>query len=121
MAAALERIVAAEQAIALADEIVVSVRFTNAAEHVVDSIRLTSPVPAGTRYVPQSASGPGTEVLFSIDGGRTFGRPGELMLPGVDGSTGVADPALYTHVRWILRAPLDAGASGLARFRAVPR
>lgn len=116
----LERIAAADQAIA-ADELVVSVKVTNATEHVVDSIRITSPVPAGANYVPQSASGPGSEVLFSIDGGRTFGRPHELLLPSVDGGTLAADPALYTHVRWILRGPLDAGAFGLARFRAVPR
>ena len=117
----LERIAAADQAIAGADELVVSVKFTNTTEHVVDSIRITSRVPDGTAYVAESASGPGSEVLFSIDGGRTFGRPAELVLPGVDGAARAADPALYTHVRWILRAPLDAGASGLTRFRAVPR
>ena len=117
----LERIAAADQAIAGADELLVSVAFTNATEHVIDSIRVTSPVPERTAYVPQSASGPGSEVLFSIDGGRTFGRPGELATAGADGGTRAADAAEYTHVRWIMRAPLDAGASGVARFRAVPR
>ena len=39
----------------------------------VDSIRITSPVPADVQYVPHSASGPGSEVLFSVDDGRSFG------------------------------------------------
>jgi hypothetical protein len=105
----------------LADELIVSVRFTNVSDHVVDSIRITSPVPADVQYVPRSASGPGSEVLFSVDGGRSFGRPEELMLTAADGTVRGADAADYTHVRWILRAPLDAGAAGVARFRAVPR
>ena len=104
-----------------ADQLVVSVRFANATEHVLDSIRITSPVPADVQYVPQSASGPGSEVLFSVDNGRSFGRPAELAVPAADGGLRSADAADYTHVRWVLRAPLDAGATGIARFRAVPR
>jgi hypothetical protein len=104
-----------------ADQLVVSVRFTNASEHILDSIRITSPVPADVQYVPHSASGPGSEALFSVDNGRSFGRPDELTLPAPAGGVRSADPADYTHVRWVLRAPLDAGATGIARFRAVPR
>ena len=121
MSSTLERIAAGDQAIGGVDELVVSVKFTNATQHVLDSIRITSPVPADAAYVAQTASGPGSEVLFSIDGGKTFGRPDELVLPGADGGTRAAEPGEYTHVRWVMRAPLDAGASGLARFRAVPR
>jgi uncharacterized repeat protein (TIGR01451 family) len=103
------------------DQIIVTVRFTNLGEDVVDSIRITSPVPADVQYVPHSASGPGSEVLFSVDSGRSFGRPDELTLAAPDGGVRDADASDYTHVRWVLRAPLDAGATGIARFRAVPR
>ena len=104
-----------------ADQLIVSVRFTNVSKSLVDTVRITSPIPADVKYVPGSASGPGSAVLFSVDNGRTFGRPVELTLPAPDGGTRVADPADYTHVRWVLSAPLDPGASGIARFRAVPR
>jgi len=104
-----------------ADQLIVSVRFANVSASVVDTVRITSPIPADVKYVPGSASGPGSEVLFSVDDGRTFGRPEELTLPAPNGGTRAADAADYTHVRWILQAPLDAGAAGVARFRAVPR
>lgn len=104
-----------------ADQLVVSVRFTNSSDRLLDSIRITSPIPPDLRYLPDSASGPGADVLFSVDNGRSFGRPEELTLQDSDGNVRGADPADYTHVRWVLRAPLDAGASGVARFRAVPR
>ena len=104
-----------------ADQLIVSVRFTNTSKSVLDTVRITSPIPADVKYVPGSASGPGSEVLFSVDHGRTFGRPAELTLPAPDGGTREADAADYTHVRWVLNAPLDAGATGVARFRAVPR
>ncbi len=104
-----------------ADQLIVSVRFTNVSKSLVDTVRITSPIPADVKYVPGSASGPGSEVLFSVDNGRTFGRPAELTLAAPNGGTRAADPADYTHVRWVLSAPLDPGASGVARFRAVPR
>ena len=104
-----------------ADQLIVSVRFTNVSQSVVDTVRITSPIPGDVKYVPGSASGPGSEALFSVDNGRTFGRPDELTLAMPDGGLRRADAAEYTHVRWILSAPLDAGASGVARFRAVPR
>jgi hypothetical protein len=103
-----------------ADQLIVNVRYTNTSEHVLDSLRITCPIPSDLRYVPQSASGPGSDVLFSVDSGRTFGRPEELTIATPDGVRS-AEAADYTHVRWILRAPLDAGAVGVARFRAVPR
>ena len=103
-----------------AEQLIVNVRFTNSSEQVLDSLRITSPVPPELRYVAQSASGPGTDVLFSVDDGRSFGRPDELTMATPDGVRG-ADAADYTHIRWILRAPLDAGALGVVRFRAVPR
>jgi uncharacterized repeat protein (TIGR01451 family) len=104
-----------------ADQLIVSVKFTNASGQVVDAVRVTSPVPPDVAYVPDSATGPGSEVLYSVDQGRTFGRPSELTVAGADGSVRAATAADYTHVRWILDAPLDVGASGTVRFRAVPR
>ena len=113
--------IAADSAAPHAGEHVVTVRFTNLGSDVVDTIRITSPVPADLQYVPYSASGPGSEVLFSVDDGRTFGRPDELTSVAPDGGVRSAAAAEYTHVRWVLRAPLDSGATGIARFRAAPR
>jgi hypothetical protein len=104
-----------------AEQFIVSVRFTNATAGIIDTIRITSPVPADLKYVQGSASAPGGDVLFSVDQGMSFGRPDELTALQPDGSVRSADPAEYTHVRWTLRAPLDAGAAGIARFSAVPR
>ena len=114
-------IVASDSVASHADQLIVSVRFTNTSEQVVDGLRITSPVPANVQVVPGSASGPGSAVLFSVDNGRTFGRPGELTLAVPDGGARPAHAADYTHVRWIFHAPLAAGATGVARYRAVPR
>jgi hypothetical protein len=102
-------------------ELVLSVVFTNTSEQVIDVVRITSAVPVEFRYVADSASGPGSATLFSVDEGRTFGQPEELTISSADGVARAADAADYTHVRFVLDAPLDAGALGIARFRVVPR
>ncbi|HEY9182533.1 MAG TPA: hypothetical protein VIQ99_04995 [Gammaproteobacteria bacterium] len=104
-----------------ADQLIVSVQFTNQSGHIVDGVRVTSPVPPDVAYVADSATGSGSHVLFSVDQGRTFGQPSELTVVGADGAPRAATPADYTHVRFILDAALDVGASGIVRFRAVPR
>ena len=103
------------------DSLIYTVKFTNASGGDVDNVRITKPIPAGVRYVEGSASGPGCEVLFSVDGGRTFGEPSELFIVAADGARRAAQPDDYTHIRWRLRTALAGGAAGFARFRAVAR
>jgi uncharacterized repeat protein (TIGR01451 family) len=103
------------------ESLVYTVRFKNTSGGDVDDVRITKPIPPGVRYVAGSASAPGCEVLFSVDGGRTFGQPKELSVPAADGTRRAAAPEDYTHIRWRLRTPLAAGATEFARFRAVAR
>ena len=70
-------------------------------------------------YVANSAVGPGAEVSFSVDGGRSYDKPDRLIVRGADGKARAAAPADYTNIRWILRDPLQAGSVAYARFCAV--
>jgi uncharacterized repeat protein (TIGR01451 family) len=103
------------------DEVVYTVSFANVSKQAADNIRITNPIPSEMRYLANTAFGPGSEVLYSVDGGLTYGAPKELTIEADDGSRRAADASDYTHIRWVLKAPLDAGAKGFARFRAVVR
>ncbi len=103
------------------DELVYTVTFSNVTAQPADQVRITNPLPAGVRYVADTATGPGAEVLYSVDGGATFGAPAELTVVAADGGRRNADTADYTHIRWQLSAPLAAGATGFVRFSAVVR
>jgi len=103
------------------DEVVYTVSFKNVSKQAADNIRITNPIPSEMRYLANSAFGPGSEVLYSVDGGQTYGVPKELTVKADDGSRRAADASDYTHIRWVLKAPLDSGAKGFARFRAVVR
>ena len=102
-----------------AEQLIFNVTFSNAGEGIVDSVRITAPIPAEVAYVADSASGPGGDVLFSVDHGRTFARPNELVV--ATDSARAAVPSDYTHIRWVFHAPLDGGATGVVRFAAVRR
>jgi uncharacterized repeat protein (TIGR01451 family) len=104
-----------------ADQLVYTARFTNRGEQMLDSLRITSAIPAELTYLPQSASGPASTILFSVDGGETFRPAAELEVERPDGTRRLADPVDYTHVRWVIDGALDPGATGVVRFGAVPR
>jgi hypothetical protein len=60
-------------------------------------------------------------VLYSVDGGATYGQPNELGIVTAEGLRRAATAADYTHVRWLIKAPLAAGARAFVRFRATVR
>jgi uncharacterized repeat protein (TIGR01451 family) len=103
------------------DEVVYTIAFENKNRLAVDNVRITNPIPPRMRYLENSAFGPGADVLYSVDGGKTYGKPSELIVATEEGVSHLAAATDYTHIRWVLKAPLEAGAKGFARFRAVLR
>ena len=103
------------------EQFVLTLRFTNTTGTTVDGVRITSAIPAGLRYIAGSATGPGGRVLFSVDGGRTFGTEQELSARAAGPEPGSAEQTVYTHVRWVLEAPLEVAATGFVRLRALSR
>lgn len=101
------------------EQVIYTVTFENVGQKPATDVAIVNPVPEHTTYVAGSAGGPGTEVSFSVDGGRTWGAPEQLKLRGADGTERAATPADYTHVRWVLRNPLTPGAVAFARYRVV--
>jgi len=95
-----------------------TVRITNQTTVPLRNVAVVQPVPANTVYIADSASGPGADVSFSIDGGRAF-APADALTIEIDGTKQPAQPAQYTHIRWQLRNALAPGATALARFRAM--
>ncbi len=100
------------------DEIVYTVTFSNISTESAENVRVTNPIPSQMAFIPGTAFGPGTDVSYSVDGGETFGAPEELTIADPEAGTRIATAEDYTHIRWTLKTPLDAGAQGFARYRA---
>ncbi|HOL49199.1 MAG TPA: hypothetical protein PLW07_01335, partial [bacterium] len=80
---------------------------------------IVNPIPNGTTYILNSASGKDTEISFSIDGGKYFQKPPvKYLVKKPDGSTEekIATPEMYTHIMWTIKKPIPAGASGEVSF-----
>ena len=101
------------------DQVIYTVRIRNTGAAVVPAPSVAYAIPAHTRYVADSAVGPGAEVSYSIDGGRSFDRPENLKVAGPAGQLRPADAADYTHIRWQLKNSLKGNSVAFARFRAV--
>ena len=95
-----------------------TITFTNISDESADNVVITNPIAADLVYVDGSGFGPGADMQFSVDGGETFAAADELSV-SKDGVTRAADARDYTHVRWVLKSNLDAGAQATARFAAV--
>ena len=111
-------------------EVFYTVRILNPSAAAVRDVVVVQRIPQNTTYVPNSVGGPGAEITFSADGGRSFAKEGQVTIteqtapsasPGSAALTRPAMPQDYTHIRWRLRNSLAPGAVALARFRAVFR
>jgi uncharacterized repeat protein (TIGR01451 family) len=96
-----------------------TLRISNPTPVFAANVVVSQRVPDNTTYLADSAAGPGTQIEFSVDGGRVYAPAAELVAH--DGVTRPAPTGQYTHIRWRLRNPLAPGATALVRFRAVFR
>ncbi len=100
------------------DEVHYTIRVTNPGRTPVSGVMVTKRLPFGLTYVGGSAVGPSASVQFSVDSGASFAAASALEV-SAGGATRPAVPGDYTHVRWLLKRPLAAGATALLRFRAT--
>ncbi len=97
-----------------------TLNYINSGDEPATNAVLDDPIPQGTIYLPGSAFGAGAEIVFSIDGGKTFKKPSlltyDLTLPNGKIEKRVASPEEYTHIRWVINK-IDAGAKGTVGFQ----
>lgn len=92
---------------------------TNQAKFPAEGVMVVNPIPQQMAYVDGTAGGDDVVITYSVDGGRTFDRPGKLQILGVDGLPRTATGNDYTNIRWQFVKPLPPGAVEQVEFRAV--
>ena len=100
------------------DVVIFTIMYTSVSDKPADNVVITNAIPDQMTYWEKSAVGVGTVITFSVDGGRTYGTPSELMIPDADGTPARARAEDYTHVRWILNSSLAPKEGGVVEYRA---
>lgn len=94
--------------------------YTNKGNEPATSAVIDNPVPKGTAYIANSATGANAEITFSNDEGKTFAPPVkltyEIKLPNGKTEKKLATPGDYTTIRWTVKrvAPGESGTVGFA-------
>ena len=115
-----EQIVKREAAISVVPgtEVIYTITAKNTGAEPAEQIVVTNPVPAETVYVEGSATGTGTVITFSVDGGKSYDAPARLTVTDTDGKPRPAVAEDYTHVRWTFRADLASDQQAPVAYRA---
>jgi uncharacterized repeat protein (TIGR01451 family) len=110
---------AAANRVVSGDRVLYTLEVRNTGPTTAPPPRVDYAIPAHTWYVTESAVGPGTEIMYSVDGGLNFDRPENLRVPGPGGEMRNAVAADYTHIRWQLKNSLKANSVAFVRFRVL--
>jgi uncharacterized repeat protein (TIGR01451 family) len=100
------------------DTVIYTLEVRNTAPTSVSRPVVTYAIPTHMTYTSDSAVGPGTEVTYSVDAGRSFDTPENLKVQQPDGQLRAATAADYTHIRWQLKNTLKGNSVAFVRFRA---
>ena len=100
------------------DSVIYTLEVRNTAPTTVPRPVVTYLIPTHMTYTPDSAVGPGTEITYSVDAGRSFDVPENLRIQEPGGQLRAATAADYTHIRWQLKNALKANSVAFLRFRA---
>lgn len=100
------------------DQVVYTIWYRNTGDQPADNVVINDAIPAEMAYLEGSAFGSGADVVFSADGGQTFGSPDELVAIDETGEARQATASDYTHIRFTLRNSVPPNSRGFVRFRA---
>jgi uncharacterized repeat protein (TIGR01451 family) len=112
------KLVAADRVVP-GDRVIYTLEVRNTGAVTLEAPSVVHPIPEHMRYVADSAVGPGAEVSYSVDGGKSFDRAENLKVAGADGQPRPATAADYTHIRWHLKNSLKSNSVAFVRFRAL--
>ncbi len=100
------------------DELLYTIYFKNTSKKAASNIVINNPVPKNMIYKNGSAFGSGTDITFSVDGGKTFAKSGKLKVKSKSGTLQPATAKDYTDIRWVFKPKLNPGDQGTVQFRA---
>lgn len=100
-------------------EVIYTNIFENLTGKAISDIAINNAIPNDSEYKGGSAFGKDCNILFSVDGGKTFDVAENLKIKGADGKERVALPEEYTNIRWTYKGQLAADKSGEVGFRAI--
>jgi uncharacterized repeat protein (TIGR01451 family) len=92
--------------------------FENISDKPADNINIVNPIPEHLVYLPNSAQGENTTIMFSVDGGKNYGKAGTLRVKSADGKLQLAKPSDYTHIQWRYIGNLAPKSRQAVVFRA---
>ncbi|UXD87054.1 hypothetical protein [Thalassolituus hydrocarboniclasticus] len=98
------------------DKVGYRISYNNNGKEAAEGVVINNPVPAETIYIANSATGANSTITYSVDGGQNFGKASELTVTA-QGTTRAAKAEDYSHIRWMLTQPVEAGASGKVEFK----
>jgi uncharacterized repeat protein (TIGR01451 family) len=98
-------------------EVVWTVTANNICKQPSDKVTINNAVPAHMTYVANSATGPGADITYSLDG-QNFGAAEQLSV-SESGGKRKARADEYKNIRWVFKNSLQPGSQAVAQFRAV--
>lgn len=105
------------------ETLVYTLTYTNQGDESAKNVVLDNPVPEDTTYVAGSAAGNNTDVLFSIDNGKTYSVPSQLnytvSLPSGKEEKRSVSPDRYTNIRWVMNNPIAPGTEGQVIYKVL--
>ncbi|MDQ8038562.1 MAG: hypothetical protein REI12_14150 [Pedobacter sp.] len=104
------------QSSAPGEVLIYTLNYKNVGDEKATAVNVDNPLPNGTRYLANSASGNDAQINFSIDGGKTYAKPDQLAVQKA-GKKAKAEAPDYTNIRWVL-GEVKPGQSGQLGFRA---
>ncbi len=100
------------------DRILYTTRFHNNGVESSDNITITNLIPAQVSYLAGTAQGKDCDIVFSVDGGKSWGKPEQLQVRAADGQWRAAQASEYTHIRWQYQSVLAAQQGSNVSYQA---
>jgi len=96
-----------------------TITYKNDNSEAADDVVITNPIPEHMRYIANSAtSSSQIEVTYSINKGKSYDSPENLIVVMENGKKRKAIAGEYTDIQWHFKNSLPPGAKGTLEYKA---
>ena len=98
--------------------VIYTIKAKNSGKEQATNVVVTNPIPKQMQYIDRSAFGAGTDIIFSVDGGKKYAKPNKLTVKDAAGKPRRATTDDYTHIRWTFQFKLKPNQVAPVWFKA---
>jgi len=101
------------------DQVIYVTTVKNIGTEPAENIVVTNPIPPQLSYIEGTAKGKATDISFSVNQGKSYHQPENIVIKTKQGTSRTAQAKDYNSIQWVYLSKLKPGKETTMSYQAI--